>query len=264
MAGPATRESQTRTWADLKDLVHAKLVSAIDLDRVASIPDPRLLGREFRSVVERLTDAENPLVNRMERKRLVDEVLDDAIGFGPLEILFQDEKVREIRVQSPGSVLVRQQESLAPAETVFRSLEQLYVICGRLLSVAQGERVEPPIDAAVELEVPPDFLMAAQFPASRLQSPILHFRRLSEPPAPPKIPTPTLSRRDLRLLIRFVKTLHEAGLNDLSRIDEHIARPIAEHVVDEFFKEENQTIAAEVRAAIVDAILDEALHGSSQ
>jgi Flp pilus assembly CpaF family ATPase len=52
-------------------------------------------------VVERLLDAGNPLLNLMERECLIDEILDDAIGFGPLGVLFHDDRVREIRVESP-------------------------------------------------------------------------------------------------------------------------------------------------------------------
>jgi TPP-dependent indolepyruvate ferredoxin oxidoreductase alpha subunit len=59
-----------------------------------------------------------------------------------------------------------------------------------------------------------------------------------------------------------VKALYEAGFDDLGRIDERVARPVAEHVVREFCAEENEVIATEERAPIVEAILNEALRGS--
>jgi hypothetical protein len=252
------QECQTKSFADLKDFLHARLVRVIDLRRLAAISNQQLLHREVRLVVERLTDTENPLLNLMERERLIDEILDDTFGFGPLEMLFHNQRVREVRVESPEHILVRLHESLQPAETAFRSLEQLYLICGRLLSAAQGRQVEPAVNSVVEMEVPRDFLMTALFPASRLESPILHFRRLRGPAPPPAIPVPTLPPREQRLLIRFVKTLHEAGFDDMRRMDDRLARPVAEHVLNEFFTEETEVIAAEERARMVETILNEA------
>src|SRR5262245_57989643 len=73
---------------DLKRLIHSKLVDKLDLSRVSDLAGDTL-RREIRLVVERLCDTENPLLNRMERERLIDEVLDETFGFGPLEMLLK-------------------------------------------------------------------------------------------------------------------------------------------------------------------------------
>jgi hypothetical protein len=109
------------------------------------------------------------------------------------------------------------------------------------------------------MEVPSGFLMKAQFPATRLESPILHFRRLREP-APPKKVVPSLPPREQSLVIRLVKALYDAGLGDLGRLHLAVVRPFAERVVDEAC--ENEAIALQDRAAIIDTILKEALRGS--
>ena len=259
MARPVTQERYTKTWAQFKDFLHAKLVNVIDLRRVATLTDPHLLARELRLVVERIVDAENPLLNLMERERLIDEILDDAIGFGPLGILFQDERVREIQVESPQRILLRRQCSFEIADARFRSLEQLYLVSSRLLSMAQGQRLDPPVKAVIQMEVPSNFLMTAEFPASQMQSPILHFRRLQEPPPPPEIPVPTLPRREQQIFIRFVTAFHAVGLDNLPHLDASVARPIAERVVQEFCGLENGGIASEERTQVVETILNEAL-----
>src|SRR3954453_15343723 len=120
---------------------------------------------------------------------------------------------------------------------------------------------EPVANNAVEGEVTPDFRMTARVPAPRLGAAALACRR-PRAPSPPPIPAPTLPPREQRLLIRLVKALHEAGVEDLGRIDERGARPVAERVVHEFCAEENEVFAPEERALIVEAILNEALRGS--
>src|SRR5581483_10587409 len=75
-----------KSFEELKRLIHGKLVDKLDLSRVSDL-EGETLRREIRLVVERLCDTENPLLNRMERERLIDEVLDETFGFGPLEAL---------------------------------------------------------------------------------------------------------------------------------------------------------------------------------
>jgi pilus assembly protein CpaF len=80
--------ANTKSFDDLKRVIHGKLVEKLDLSKVSELKDDTL-RREIRLVVERLCDTENPLLNRMERERLIDEVLDETFGFGPLEILLK-------------------------------------------------------------------------------------------------------------------------------------------------------------------------------
>src|ERR1044072_189742 len=78
-----------KSFEELKRLIHSKLVDKLDLSRVSDLAGDTL-RREIRLVVERLCDTENPLLNRVERERVLDEVLDETFGFGPLEMLLKD------------------------------------------------------------------------------------------------------------------------------------------------------------------------------
>src|SRR5437763_16925077 len=86
-----------KSFEELKRILHSKLVDKLDLSRVSDLAG-ETLRREIRLVVERLCDTENPLLNRMERERLIDEVLDETFGFGPLEVLLKDPTISDILV----------------------------------------------------------------------------------------------------------------------------------------------------------------------
>ena len=58
----------------LKSHIHMRLVDRLDMNRIAEI-DPKTLRNDIRGVVEQLCDTENPLLNRNERQRLVNEIL---------------------------------------------------------------------------------------------------------------------------------------------------------------------------------------------
>src|SRR5207237_4763803 len=94
-----------KNFDELKRLIHGKLIDKLDLSRVSDLAGDTL-RREIRLVVERLCDTENPLLNRMERERLIDEVLDETFGFGPLEALLKDPTVSDILVNGPHRVFV--------------------------------------------------------------------------------------------------------------------------------------------------------------
>src|SRR6478672_1702215 len=103
--GTAADRQGTKSFEELKRLIHGKLVDKLDLSRVSDL-EGETLRREIRLVVERLCDTENPLLNRMERERLIDEVLDETFGFGPLEMLLKDPTVRDILVNGPFKIYV--------------------------------------------------------------------------------------------------------------------------------------------------------------
>src|SRR5437868_496623 len=84
----------------LKRHIHMRLVDRLDMNRVSEM-DPNTLRSEIRGVVEHPCDTENPLLNRNERQRLVNEILDETFGFGPLELLLKDEKIADIMINGP-------------------------------------------------------------------------------------------------------------------------------------------------------------------
>ena len=100
MSFSSAGSSSSKSFEELKRIIHSKLVDKLDLSRVSDLAGDTL-RREIRLVVERLCDTENPLLNRMERERLIDEVLDETFGFGPLEMLLKDPTISDILVNGP-------------------------------------------------------------------------------------------------------------------------------------------------------------------
>src|SRR5712692_849596 len=137
-----------KSFEELKRLIHGKLVDKLDLSRVSDL-DLDSLRRELRLVVERLCDTENPLLNRMERERLIDEVLDEVLGFGPLEILLKDPTISDILINGPFKIFVERRGKMEKSDVKFRDNEHLMQIIDRIVSKV-GRRVDetsPMVDA---------------------------------------------------------------------------------------------------------------------
>ena len=93
----AQKSSNHSEFEELKQRIHQKLIGKLDLTRVGDL-EGDVLRREIRVVVEHLCDGENNLLNRSERERLVEEVLDETFGLGPLEFLLKDPTISDIPV----------------------------------------------------------------------------------------------------------------------------------------------------------------------
>nr|MCU0983187.1 Flp pilus assembly complex ATPase component TadA [Pirellulaceae bacterium] len=135
-------------FEDIKERIHNRLVDKLDLNRIGEI-EGESLRREVRMVVEHLCDAEETLLNRQERERLIEEVLDQALGLGPLELLLKDSSISDILINGAKSVYVERQGKLHKSDVEFRDNGQLLQIIDRIVSRV-GRRVDetcPMVDA---------------------------------------------------------------------------------------------------------------------
>src|SRR5436305_6299427 len=122
-----------KSFEDLKRHIHSKLVEKLDFTRVKDL-NSDALRRDIRRVVEHLCDTENPLLNRMERERLIDEILDETLGFGPLEALLKDPTISDIHINGPVSIWVERRGRLEKTEIKFRDNDHLLQIIDRIVS----------------------------------------------------------------------------------------------------------------------------------
>src|SRR5918999_866006 len=168
-----------KSFEELKRLIHGKLVDKLDLSRVSDL-EGDTLRREIRLVVERLCDTENPLLNRMERERLIDEVLDETFGFGPLEVLLKDPTVSDILINGPQKIYVERRGKLEKTDVKFRDNEHLMQIIDRIVSKV-GRRVDE-VCPMVDARLPDGSRVNAIPPPIPLDAPSLSIRRFGANP----------------------------------------------------------------------------------
>lgn len=135
----------------LKQRIHGKLIGKLDLSRVGDM-EGDVLRREIRVVVEHLCDGENNLLNRSERDRLVEEVLDETFGLGPLEILLKDPLISDILINGPKNIYCERGGKMEKSPVEFRDNAHLLQIIDRIVSKV-GRRVDetcPMVDARLE------------------------------------------------------------------------------------------------------------------
>ncbi|TWU35852.1 CpaF family protein [Novipirellula artificiosorum] len=143
--------NRQQQFEDIKRRIHSKLVDKLDLSRVGDLKG-ETLTREIRLVVEHLCDAEDTLLNRQERERIVDEVLDEVLGLGPLELILKDPQVSDILINGPKNIYVEKGGRMQKTDVEFRDGKHLLQIIDRIVSKV-GRRVDetcPMVDARLE------------------------------------------------------------------------------------------------------------------
>ncbi len=153
-ANPSPRssdQSKQEEFEAIKRRMHQRLVDKIDLSRVGDLKGESF-RREIRLVVEHLCDSENTFLNRSERDKIVDEVLDETLGLGPLEFLLKDPSISDILINGPKNIFVERRGQLVKTEVEFRDNAHLMQIIDRIVSKV-GRRVDetcPMVDARLE------------------------------------------------------------------------------------------------------------------
>jgi pilus assembly protein CpaF len=147
---PGEKSSET-DFEELKRRIHSKLVDKLDLSRVGEL-EGDTLRREIRLVIEHLSDAEDTLLNRSERERLVEEVLHETFGLGPLELLLKDPSISDIMINGPKHIYVERRGRMEKTNVTFRDNAHLMQIIDRIVSKV-GRRVDevcPMVDARLQ------------------------------------------------------------------------------------------------------------------
>ncbi|MCH2124595.1 MAG: CpaF family protein [Pirellulaceae bacterium] len=141
-------ETTAQEFDALKRKIHNKLVDKLDLSKIGML-EGEVLRREIRLVVEYLHDNEETFLNRNERERLIEEVLDETFGLGPLEMLLKDVSISDILVNGPKNVYVERHGKMEKTAVEFRDNDHLLQIIDRIVSKV-GRRIDetcPMVDA---------------------------------------------------------------------------------------------------------------------
>src|SRR5689334_19778900 len=97
--------SDTPEYQQLKSALHHDLLDRINLEALSGFSGERARV-EIRSALVRLVDQQKTPLSRIEKDRVIEEVLDEVFGLGPLEPLLQDHTVSDILVTGPRLVYV--------------------------------------------------------------------------------------------------------------------------------------------------------------
>ena len=183
----------------LKLDVHRRLIDRLDLEALEKITDERQLTVQIREAVTEFLRAENAPLSASEREEIVEQVVYEITGLGPIEPLFRDPAITDILVNGAKDIYVERGGKLARVNTSFRNDAHLLTVIDRIVSRV-GRRVDessPMVDA----RLPDGSRVNAIIPPLALDGPVLSIRRFgSDFNIESLTTTGTLTRRMATLL----------------------------------------------------------------
>ena len=191
MATPASRTAsdgsgvvrpQTESGVDLIDLkvrIHQELINVMNLAALETMTADRL-KTEVGDLIRELLGREQVLLNQRESQRLTLEVLDELLGFGPLEPLLKDPTVSDICVNTSQQVFVERNGKLELTHVRFKDDRHLLLVIKKIVG-AVGRRIDesqPLCDA----RLPDGSRINAVVPPIGVDGPFLSIRKFSKKP----------------------------------------------------------------------------------
>ncbi len=147
-----------------------------------------LLLQSARQQVELVIDVEGPRLSRSDRERMLEEVLGEVFGYGPLEELLRDPATEEVLVLGPGAVIVRREQGWVPTNVKFRDEDQLRLVLGRAALYGQAVGATLP-DSVLDARLTNGWRVVAVIPPPVLDRPATAvFTRAQPEPQPQAAP----------------------------------------------------------------------------
>ena len=168
------REGYTPEYQELKFTLHRKLLDRINLEALSSMAGDRVRA-EIRVAVAKLVDEEKTPLSLVEKDRVIEEILDEVFGLGPLEPLLQDPTVSDILVTTPKLVYVERAGKLYRTPVEFKDDAHLLRIIEKVVSRV-GRRVDES-SPLVDARLPDGSRVNAAIPPVAVDGPLLSIRR---------------------------------------------------------------------------------------
>ena len=143
--------------------------------REAALQPGRVDPTALAEIVEEFLDEERRILPDAQRRAIVQSVVDETLGFGPLEGLLRDPEVTEVMVNGPDAVFVERAGRIQPAPVQFADAAHVLHVIDRILSPL-GRRVDE-ASPMVDARLPDGSRVNAIIPPLSLQGPVLTVRR---------------------------------------------------------------------------------------
>ncbi len=172
-------ESNESEFQRIKTGIHRELLDSLDLSRIAELSDEQLRN-EIRRLAVGILEFRRERTAGLDEERLVDELVAESFGLGPLEPYMHDPDVADILVNGANEVYVERFGRLQETNTVFADDEHLMQIIGRI-AARVGRRIDehsPMVDARLQ----DGSRVNAIIPPLSLSGPVLSIRRFGHQP----------------------------------------------------------------------------------
>ena len=260
-----TDEFSPQAWLELKSSIHEQLLEKLNLAVIDKVERSEL-RRQIASLASEFTKQNKTFVGADRLSKLVDELIDEVMGLGPLEPLLADASISDILVNGCDKVFVERKGMLEKTNVRFRDERHLLRIIDKVVS-SIGRRIDesqPWVDARLE----DGSRVNAIIRPCAIDGPSLSIRKFSQKPLQldQLVETGALSRQAsnfLRAVVQARTNILVSGgtgsgkttmLNALSSFIDHRQRIVTIEDAAELQLQQEHTVRLETRPANTEGV----------
>ena len=176
---PPHVDSFEKRFQELKASIHQELVESLDLSKLA-VANQKHLESHVRRVADHVCRMRGEVLSQIDRERLLEGVIHEMFGLGPLEPLLADPLVTDVLVNDPHNVYIERRGRLELTNVVFADDAHLLRIIQRIVG-RLGRRIDE-VSPMVDARLPDGSRVNAIVPPLALDGPSLSIRRFGTDP----------------------------------------------------------------------------------
>lgn len=170
-------------YRELKQQIHQNIIKQIDQDDMSELSkseNSAKLIEQIEELASTYIDREAGFISRADRHKIITEIIDEVIGFGPISPLLQDPTVSEVMVNGPNQVYVERKGKLVLTDVVFRDNDHILHIIEKIVAPL-GRRIDESMPM-VDARLPDGSRVNAIIPPLALKGPTITIRKFSKDP----------------------------------------------------------------------------------
>ncbi|MGB7606473.1 MAG: CpaF family protein [Lutisporaceae bacterium] len=167
-------------YAEVKGLIHKKIIDKVDSSLLNNINEEKKVNAQIAEIVEETLKEKEIYISRTEKQDIINYIIDETIGFGPISKFLMDESVSEVMVNGPKQVYVERSGKLQLTDASFEDNKHVMRIIEKIVSPL-GRRIDessPMVDA----RLPDGSRVNAIIPPLALDGPTITIRKFSKKP----------------------------------------------------------------------------------
>ncbi len=149
-------DPRLEAYANLQKDIHDRLIEYLDLrrldmDRLGDEELWRRTEKAIRDIVDQM-DADQEVPEDIDREMLLTDVLNEALGLGPLEAFLADDEISEIMVNHANQLYIEKKGKLILSDKIFSSNQAVLGVIERIVAPI-GRRIDessPMVDARLK------------------------------------------------------------------------------------------------------------------
>jgi pilus assembly protein CpaF len=167
-------------YSEVKGLIHKKIIEKVDSSLLNNIKDEHKVNAQIADIVEETLKEKEIYISRTEKQDIVNYIIDETIGFGPISKFLMDEGISEVMVNGPKQVYVERNGKLQMTDACFEDNKHVMRIIEKIVSPL-GRRIDessPMVDA----RLPDGSRVNAIIPPLALDGPTITIRKFAKKP----------------------------------------------------------------------------------